>query len=124
MGDDTRIFQARLPGGAADWLPGQPVTFLDFNASGGTLVAVGSQVNTSHHPAVAATASGQFIVAYKGQPGDDAVWLLRGLHIANGPVQIKDALSSTGPGLATVREKIICVWKAQAPDQELHFSVR
>jgi hypothetical protein len=99
------------------------VTFLDFNANGGTLVAVGSPVNTSHHPAIAST-GGQLITAYKGQPGDDAVWLMRGLQLANGPVQIKDALSSTGPGLATVRDKIICVWKAQGPDQELHFAIR
>jgi hypothetical protein len=79
-------------------------------------------VSTSHHPAMA-SASDELIVAYKGQPGDDAVWLYRGVHVV-GPVPIKDALSSTGPGIATVRDKVILVWKAQAPDQELHISVR
>lgn len=123
MGGDTRIFQARLPGGAGAWIAGQPVTYLDSSASGNIFVVTGSPVNTSHHPALATT-GGQLIVGYKGQPGDDAVWLLRGLGIANGPVQIKDALSSTGPGLTAVRDKIICVWKAQAPDQELHFAIR
>jgi hypothetical protein len=49
---------------------------------------------------------------------------MRGLQQANGPVPIRNALSSTGPGLTTVGDRIICVWKAQAPDQELHFSIQ
>ena len=122
MGADTRIFVARLPGGAADWLTGQPATTLSSFARGSDFDVSGEAVNTSHHPAMASTES-QLVVAYKGQPGDDAVWLFRGVNIV-GPVPIKDALSSAGPGIATVRDKVICVWKAQAPDQELHFSVR
>ncbi len=122
MGEDTRIFAARLPAGATEWLPGQPVTTLMSSANNGDLDVAGDSVSTSHHPAVASTTQ-DFVVAYKGQPGDDAVWLYRGVQIV-GPVPIKDALSSTGPGLTTVRDKVILVWKAQAPDQELHISVR
>jgi hypothetical protein len=123
MGEDERLFQARL-GADGTWSAPQLLSFLTANAgAGGSVALVASPILTSHHPSMVATAS-SLVVAYKGQSGDDAVWLLRGQGIVNGPVQIKDALSSTGPGITAARDKIVCAWKAQAPDQVLHFAIR
>jgi hypothetical protein len=118
-GNDARIFHATLPTGSLGiWSGGEEVAFLRADAKGMTREGV----NTDSH--VAAVARGaSLILAYRGQPGDTAVWFMA---FANGewsaPFTVPGAGTYTGPGAAVLNGSLLIAWKALDPDSELHFS--
>jgi hypothetical protein len=118
-GDDQRIHHAFLDRGPnAIWGPGVQVTYIDNYTEG----AVAHSVNTSHHP-VAAARGDALMLAYKGQAGDDALWIMQWQDGEwSGPTQIPQVLSSTGPGIMVLAGAIGLAWRAQAPDETLHCS--
>jgi hypothetical protein len=118
-GDDQRIHHAFLDRGPdAIWSAGLQVTYVDNNTDG----AVAHSVRTSHHP-VAAARGDALMLAYKGQTGDDALWMMQWQAGEwSGPTQIPDVLSATGPGIAVIGGAVVLAWRAQGPDETLHCS--
>ncbi len=118
-GDDQRIHHAFLDRGPnAIWSGGIEVSYVDMYAEG----AVRHSVRTSHHP-VAVSRGDALMLAYKGQAGDDALWIMQWQSGEwSGPTQIPDVLSSSGPGIATLAGAVSLAWRAQGPDETLHCS--
>jgi hypothetical protein len=118
-GNDTRIFYATLPAGNLGiWSAGEEVSYVRASTGGMTREIV----NTDSHP-VAVRRDGSLVLAYRGQPGDTAVWFM---SFANdewsAPFTISGAGTHTGPGVGVLNGSLIVSWKALDPDFELHLS--
>jgi len=117
-GNDTRLFQATLPAGPLGiWSGGEEVSWVRSDASG----MIREVPNTDSHPA-AVRRGNTLILAYRGQPGDSAVWFMA---FANGewsaPFTIPGAGTYTGPGVGVLDGTLLVSWKALDPDYELHL---
>jgi len=118
-GSDTRIFHATLAAGPnAIWSAGEEVFWLKPTADG----MIRDVPHTDSHPA-AVQRGNSLILAYKGQPGDSAVWFMSLSDDEwSGPFTVPGAGSWTGPGVAVLNGTLFMAWKALDPDPELHFS--
>jgi hypothetical protein len=118
-GGDTRIFYATLPAGALGiWSGGEEVSYVRSDAAGMTREVV----NTDSHP-TAVQRGNSLMLAYRGQPGDSAVWFMAFANAEwSAPFTIPGAATYTGPGAAVLDGTLLVAWKALDPDYELHLS--
>jgi hypothetical protein len=117
-GNDTRLFHATLPAGPLGiWSGGEEVSWVRSDASG----MIREVPNTDSHPA-AVQRGNSLILAYRGQPGDTAVWFMAFANDEwSAPFTVPGAGTYTGPGAGALDGTLVVSWKALDPDFELHL---
>jgi hypothetical protein len=119
--DDHNVFHAILIDPANGiWGPQEMVVWVDAGnlASGETPFPIA----TSDTPA-ATVRGGELILAWKGVPGDHALWFSRFSNGSfSGQFSIPNVGSEAGPGIANLNGRLVLGWRGIGSDHTVYVS--